>query len=266
MAEHRSQTPPFAGLSDELRRAFLTQTICRASTPIPVRRPTAFGQPVPTSDDRFRRPSMQLFRPPLRDGPPDDPRPRPADSPTAARARADARAVLGRLRRALALAQPAAAPPPGRLAPDRCAREIRRRSLAPRDQRRGAVQPGEGLLEQRVAVGVAAPLAHVGQVGLVRLGPRRRRRVLLVLPGRQAAARAVPQLRHVGLGGERHPRLVQVRAPEGDPVAGRGLAALGLTHRTCSDPGTPDRVATCHERPLRQQSGSMRQITAARAV
>ena len=43
-----------------------------------------------------------------------------------------------------------------------------------------------------------------------------------------------------------------------------GLAALGLPRRTCSDPGTPDRVATSHERPLIVRV--VPQITAARAV
>ena len=131
-----------------------------------------------------------------------------------------------------------------------------RRAAAAGQAPAAPVQPGEGLLEQGVAVGVAAPLAHVGQVGLVRLGARRRRRVLLVLPGRQAAARAVPVLGDVGVAGEGDPGLVPVRAPEGDPVARRGLAALGLAHRTCSDPGAPNRVATSHERPLIDRSGS----------
>src|SRR5688572_4114627 len=101
---------------------------------------------------------------------------------------------------------------------------------------------------------------------LVGLGPRRRRRVLLVLPGGETAPGTVPQLRNVGLGGERDPRLVEVGAPERDPVPRCGLAALGLTHRTCSDPGPPDRVATCHERPLFQAVRVVRRITAARAV
>ena len=128
------------------------------------------------------------------------------------------------------------------------------------------VQPGERLFQQCVAVGVAAPLAHVGQMRLVRLGARRRRRVLLVLPGRQSAARAVPVLRDVGVAGEGDPRLVPVRAPERDAVARRSLAPFGLTHRTCSDPGAPNRVATSHERPLIDTVQVVRQLTAARAV
>ena len=96
--------------------------------------------------------------------------------------------------------------------------------------RRAAGRPGRArsaavqrLLEEGVAVGVAAPLPHVRQVRLVGLGPRGRRRVLLVLPGRQPAARAVPGLRDVGVGREGDPRLVPVRAPE--PTRCRGAAS-----------------------------------------
>src|SRR3954452_22548025 len=37
-----------------------------------------------------------------------------------------------------------------------------------------------------------------------------------------------------------------IGAPEGDPPSRRGLAALGLAHRTCPDPAPPDRVAPSH--------------------
>src|SRR3954452_1332276 len=127
------------------------------------------------------------------------------------------------------------------------------------------LQAVERLLEQRVAVGVAAPFADVGEVGLVGLGPRRGRRLLLVLAGRQTAAGAVPVLGDVGVAGEGDPRLVPLRAPVRDPGSRRSLTALGLTHRTCSDPRAPDRVAPSHERSLMCRSTDQ-QPTAALAV
>src|ERR671912_2023588 len=117
--------------------------------------------------------------------------------------------------------------PPGRRCPARAAATDDRASGP------ALVQPGEGFLEEGVAVGVAAPLADVGQVGLVRLGALGRGRVLLVLAGREATPRAVPQLGHVRVGREGDPRLVPVGAPVGHPVPRGSLAALGLTHRTC---------------------------------
>ena len=56
--------------------------------------------------------------------------------------------------------------------------DVRRRGIS----RWSADQPAvaqrlQRLVEDRLAVGVAAPLLHVGEVGLVRLGARRRRRV-----------------------------------------------------------------------------------------
>src|SRR5689334_13830533 len=102
--------------------------------------------------------------------------------------------------------------------------------------RSGALLQGvERFGQDCLAVLVVAALAHVGEVGLVGLGLRRRRRVLAVPAGRKAAARAVPDLRDLSLGRERRPALVLVRAPEGNTLARRGLAALGLTHRTGSD-------------------------------
>ena len=64
-----------------------------------------------------------------------------------------------------------------------------------------AAEPGEGLVEDRLAVGLVAPLADVGQVGLVGLGLRRGGRLVLVTAGREPAPRAVP-----GLGDRPPPR------------------------------------------------------------
>ena len=49
--------------------------------------------------------------------------------------------------------------------------------------------------------------------------------------------------------------LVEVRAPEGDPVPRCGLASFRLAHRTCADPGPRDRVASLPRAPLFQRSG-----------
>src|SRR5689334_23513109 len=104
------------------------------------------------------------------------------------------------------------------------------------------------LVEDGLAVGLAAALLHVGQVRLVRLDPRCGRRVLLVLSGRQPAAGAVPGLGDAGarLLGEAGPGLVTVGAPVGDEDTGGGVAALGLPHRSGTDTAAPNRVTTGH--------------------
>src|SRR5664280_180187 len=96
----------------------------------------------------------------------------------------------------------------------------------------------ERLGQDRFAVGVAATLLDVCEVGLVGLVARRSRRVLVVLPGGQPAPRAVPQLGRLDavLLSEARPRLVAVRAPVRDDEPRSRLAALGLSHRTCTDP------------------------------
>src|SRR4051812_27132055 len=104
----------------------------------------------------------------------------------------------------------------------------------------------QGLVEDRLAVLVAAPLADVGKMTLVRRRARRRRGVVLVTPGGEAAPRAVPELGELRVGRERRPALVPVGAPEGDAPSRGGLAALGFAHRTSADPAPPDRVAPGH--------------------
>src|SRR5690242_1822652 len=111
-------------------------------------------------------------------------------------------------------------------------------------------EPVQGLGQDRGAVGVVAPFLHVGQVRLVRLGVRRGGRVRLVLAGRETAAGAVPSLRHRGVAGETGHGLVLVAAPEGNPDPRRGLAALGLAHRSRAYPAATDGVATAHCYPL----------------
>ncbi len=89
---------------------------------------------------------------------------------------------------------------------------------------------------------------YVREVRLVRFGARRVRRVVPVLSGGEAAARAVPGIGDLRVAGEAGLRLVPVGAPEGDAQPGRGLATLGLAHRPRPDPASSDRVATCHGR------------------
>src|SRR3954452_1148356 len=94
----------------------------------------------------------------------------------------------------------------------------------------------ERLVEKGLAVGVGATLLHVRQVRLVGLRALRRRRVLLVGVGREAAARAVPAGGDLRVDRERRTGLVPVRAPEGDHGARRALPALGLAHGTRTHP------------------------------
>src|SRR3954469_19420764 len=109
-------------------------------------------------------------------------------------------------------------------------------------------QLGEGLVEDRLAVGVRAALLHVGQVGLVGLHLVRGRRVVLVLAGGVPTARAVPRLgkREARLLGEAGPCLVAVGAPVRDEDPRSGVAALGLPHRAGADPAPTDGVTAGH--------------------
>src|SRR5215813_12355904 len=77
-------------------------------------------------------------------------------------------------------------------------------------------EPLQGLCQDGGPVRVAAPLLHIGQVGLVRLAARRPGWVRLVATGRESAPGAVPGFRHGGITREARPRFMIVRAPEGD--------------------------------------------------
>ena len=160
------------------------------SRPRRIAGPDTAGGPVP---GRGRGGTVPPCRPPARAA---RPPPLPAPGQATARRIRPAVAVLGlpdrRPGRPPARSRSrAAGSDPGRSASARrtCARRPSARGYAPA----ALAQPGERLFEQRVAVGVAAPLAHVGQVGLVGLGARRRRRVLLVLPGRAARSAGSPR-------------------------------------------------------------------------
>src|SRR5664279_224283 len=112
-----------------------------------------------------------------------------------------------------------------------------------------APQGLQRLVQDRFALGLAATLLHIGQMGLVGLHTGGRRRVGLVLTGRQTTARAVPVLRNrqADLVGERGARLVTVAAPVRDVDARGRVAALGLARRPRTNSAPPDRVATGHE-------------------
>src|SRR5690348_14518352 len=105
---------------------------------------------------------------------------------------------------------------------------------------------GSGACEAEFPTGVAAPLFHVRQMGLVGLGPRRRRRCQLVLPGRQAAPRAVPQRRRLHVGGERRLRHVPIGAPVGHLLPGCLLTTLAPAHRSGAHTAATDGIATHH--------------------
>jgi hypothetical protein len=111
----------------------------------------------------------------------------------------------------------------------------------------GRAQSGQGLGQQDLRVCIAASLAHVGEVGLVRLHARGGRRVVPVLPGGHAAAVAVPRVRSHRLGGEHRPGRVATGAPERhrDP-RDEISAALGFAGRTGADPAPAHPAASCH--------------------
>ena len=116
-----------------------------------------------------------------------------------------------------------------------------------RDRSTLGTQLGQGLFEDRLAVGVAAPLLHVGEVRLVRLVPRRRRRVLRVLAGGEPAPGTVPRSGNRDVGRETRPGSRAGSRSRSSPTrAGRGFAALGLSHRAGTDSAASNRVATTH--------------------
>ncbi len=119
----------------------------------------------------------------------------------------------------------------------------RRRSGALAEARR-APRPGS----RRRRCRCAAPSRRPGASCTARRAARRR--VRLVLAGRQAAARAVPQVGDDRVAGEAGHGLVPVAAPERDPHPRCGLAALRLAHRPSTHPAAANGVTTTHCSPL----------------
>src|SRR5262245_25447101 len=111
-------------------------------------------------------------------------------------------------------------------------------------------EPRQGLGQDGGPVRVAAPLLHIGQVGLVRLAARRPRWVRPVTTGWESAPGAVPGFRHGGITREARPGFMIVGAPEGDPHPRCRLSTFRLAHGTRSDTAAPDGVATTHRPPL----------------
>src|SRR5215469_6578488 len=111
-------------------------------------------------------------------------------------------------------------------------------------------EPRQRLGEDGGPVGVAAPLLHIGQVGLVRLAARRPGGVRLIAPGREPAPGAIPGLRHGRVAREARPGFMIVGAPEGDPHPRCRLATLRLAHGASADTAAPNGVATTHRPPL----------------
>src|SRR6185503_4433997 len=112
------------------------------------------------------------------------------------------------------------------------------------------------------AVGVAAPLLHVRQMGLVGLGVWARRRILLVLARGQPAAWAVPHGGREGLGREVVLGVVPVGAPVTDQTTWNRLDSVSggvdPAHRAGSDSGATNGVATCHGLSLLVSGGKTR--------
>src|SRR3954471_13046648 len=95
-------------------------------------------------------------------------------------------------------------------------RSFRATSRGPRAPDSAGAELFQGLGEDRVAVLVVAPLAHIGEVGLVRLVAWRRGGRLTVAAGGEPAAWAVPAVRDRCFRSEGRTRLMQVGAPEGN--------------------------------------------------
>jgi hypothetical protein len=104
----------------------------------------------------------------------------------------------------------------------------------------------QSLLEDLSRFFVGTAFLDVGEVRLVRLISRGRRRVARVKTGGEPAARTVPRVGHRRVEREARTRLVPVGAPVRHSLAGRGVTTLGLSHRTGTDPAAPDGTATCH--------------------
>ncbi len=120
-----------------------------------------------------------------------------------------------------------------RRAPPERGRSRCQKTISPRLRRSRSVCIASSRMSAASCVG--APLLHVGQVRLVGLDLRRRRWVVGVQAGRQAASGAVPRLRDLGLHREGDHRLVPVRTEVDDTLPGGSLPALGLAHGSGSD-------------------------------
>src|SRR5215472_12888559 len=101
---------------------------------------------------------------------------------------------------------------------------------------------------------------------LVRLCVRWRWRARRVASSRNAAARAVPGVRDLGVVGETWHGLVSVAAVERHPNPGCRLSALCLAHRSGADPAAANGVTTAHYRPLSRSIHAQLPLTDAAAV
>src|SRR5262249_17040953 len=106
------------------------------------------------------------------------------------------------------------------------------------------------LFEDLLRLGVGASLLHVGEVRLVGLDLRRRGWVFGVSICRQAASRAVPGVRDLGVDGKHRSSLMPVGTEVGDPLAWRCVASLSLPHRPGTYTTPSDGTATSHVKLL----------------
>src|SRR5215203_1266074 len=96
----------------------------------------------------------------------------------------------------------------------------------------------ECVVEERCGLFVGAPLLHVGEVRLVRLELRHRRRVLAVATGGQAGRRAVDDVGDLLFGQTRREvahGLVALRVPVADRDAVGVEASVLFAHRARAD-------------------------------
>ncbi len=253
-----------------VRGASTVHTPCGSSSPGRPR-PARSPVPSPTTEPWPRpRPAASAARPRRRGSSTTTP-PRSSDSPRSRTVRARSRTVRARSARAQRstvrrqpIAKPAISAPKSATSCANSATSWSENDLAGLP---AGAEELDRLVEDDLGLLVGATLLHVGEVGLVGLDLRRRRGVLGVESGRQAALRAVPGVGHDSLDGESDHRTVPMCAEVGHRLAWRSLATLCLTHRTCADTTTADRVATTSQRTLSSvRSGGTGSVVQSRGI
>lgn len=124
---------------------------------------------------------------------------------------------------------------------------------------------GEGLGEEVLGLLIAAALAHVGEMGLVRLGGLAFGGIVLVGAGGPPAAGAVPFLRDLDVERERQDGLVSVGAPVPDVLPWHRLAAFQVESWVGADSSASDGLSVGHMCDRSSQTGDLLWISTVRA-